>query len=218
MCKEEKVVEKMHLASPSTKPSVIDLSLSTPDLSNNIHWEVTDDLMGTHRPIFLTIERKHQHYQTETKPPKWRIHSADPKQYTKLCEKAFSDSKSSLNNLTTLNSKINYIQSQVTKIGKESVGTRTRLNFTCKPWWTPRISRLIRARKRARRQYSSLKTVTARIAYSTQHNKVRNEISRQKSIADLNYIRRKTKSSSSPFIWKALKNSQADTLHQRSPL
>jgi hypothetical protein len=142
-----------HLQQVGTKKSVIDLTLSTTDLTPQLHWSITSELYSGHRPIFLEIAQKFQPYIPDSKPPSWRLSNPDIKLFHSTCENSFAPLVDIFSTSTDISAMTSLLTSSLLKVGVKAIGHRSRNTRPRKAWFNPHVKSLYATYIRSRRLF-----------------------------------------------------------------
>ena len=193
-----------------TRPSVIDLTLSSISLTPQVEVEVLKDLPEAHhRPILIQVRTVPLVQKALVQGESWRIHAADEKVFQEECERLFSQKLPELlaeKSPHQLGEKIeNLFQAALGKTVPKTKRNEQKLGFKRQPWFTKEIQRLIRACKKARRYVQRFpKSAGCRHRYNRLVKKKKEAIDRARQSFETKFWK-ESASKSQNYMWKAIK-------------
>ena len=147
-----------HFTLPSGQTSVLDLSLSSPQLVPLFTWRVAAHPMGSdHFPIWLDLR---EHGSVGCRPPRWNLTKADWTEFEARLTESFSDVPTYSLSVDDFTSKL--VEAAEACIPRSS-GMPRRPPV---PWWSDACSDAIRARKRAYRAFQRNSSTANMIAFN----------------------------------------------------
>ena len=142
------------LQRPLQNKSVVDISLCSTDLANNITWNTCQDTLGSdHFPIVLEISLHYKKNNIIFPKAKWNLNKANWPLYSSLIEQKFDNQPL----LTNSNDKYKFLMDSINSAAPLSMPTYKP--FKCKsrlppPWWNETCDQAISERKQAIQNYT----------------------------------------------------------------
>lgn len=143
---------------PGLQKSVVDISLSSPDISI-LKWSVTPDTLGSdHFPILMEFDSRHQINDTIFPKSKWNIKKANWDLYSSHIHSSFI----TIPNFSNLNEKWNYLLNCINRSAEISIPKLKPFKIKNRPpapWWDFECDNAIKERKTALNLYKQSPTL-----------------------------------------------------------
>ena len=128
--------------------SSIDLSLCSPSLFLDFHWNVHNDQCGSdHYPVFLRINKPMPHETV----PKWKLHKANWSEFKRLANDLLKKDR-----FEGKTDPISLFSDTIIDIATQTI-PKTSANSKCipKPWFNTECLKAVKARKNALQKFST---------------------------------------------------------------
>ena len=190
--------QQTHFTVPSGRTSALDLSLTSPQLAQDLTWSVHDDPLGSdHFPVWIELQ---DDPVLSSRPRRWNIQKADWTEFQTSLETAFLNtadiSATSTEDFTAI-----LLSSSDGCIPK----TSGRPRRTPVPWWTKECGAAIRARKRAFRKFDRSSTTENLIAFRKARAFARRTIKEAKAVSWRNYVSSLNRFTPTTQVWTRIK-------------
>ena len=190
---------RTHVTLPSGHTSAIDLSLSSPELTDLLAWDVSDNpLSSDHFPIILKYR---DGPILGKRPPRWNLRKADWSEFTSKIEVALSAAPADGQELNAVDLTALLLRAAEGSIPRTS-GFPRRAPV---PWWTDACRDAIRARERAYRTFDRASTTVNAIEFRRARAAARRTMRAAKKASWRAYVSSLNRFTPTSRIWERIK-------------
>ena len=189
--------ERTHFTLPSGQTSVLDLSLTSPQLSILFKWSVHDDPLGSdHFPEWLQFQNSPV---LGSRPRKWNMARADWNGFQTMLEE-------SLPRQTETTMSAEQFSSMLLDCAEKCIPRTSGLpRRPPVPWWTSACGEAIRARKRAYRKFDRSSTTENLIAFRKARAFARRTVKEAKAASWRSYVNTINRYTPLGDVWNRIK-------------
>ena len=189
---------RTHVTLPLGQTSVLDLSLTSPQLAHHFTWTVADDPLGSdHFPVWLRFQGEPA---IGPRPRRWNLRTADWVAFrAQLDEVCCSESICIPGCIESFTSAI--ISAAEGSIPRTS-GTPRRIPV---PWWTDACRDAIRARRRSFRKFDRHSSTENLIAFRKARAFAKRTIQEAKRVSWREYVSRLNRFTPMTQVWSQIK-------------
>lgn len=189
--------------------SAIDLSFSSPALSQRTTWQVLPELYNSdHIPILIKIES--QIAISDRKFNRWNLKNPIWNDFSSSLEKEVKKIKNllSVNDINVIVSKFSdiIIQTAEQTIGRTSISSHRQKV----PWWNQEIKKCIKDKNRALKKFQNTKTTTDHIQLKKLRAKTRYLVKRSKTASWTNFTTNLGSQIDSHLMWNKIRSLQGN--------
>ena len=186
-----------HFTMPSGHTSVLDLSITSPQLMPLFTWRADADAMGSdHFPVWLKYSGQ---VSLGCRPPRWNLRKADWSEFEERTAQAFPTNTEDNLSVSELTSKL--IEAAEGCIPRTS-GMPRRAPV---PWWSDSCRDAILARKRAYRAFRRNSTTSNMIAFKRARALARRTIKEAKQSSWRSYVSQLNRFTPISEVWSRIK-------------
>ena len=199
----------------NANPSVLDLSISTINISSKIHWNICNNSMGSdHQPILITYNETPNLEDSFT--PRWKFTKADWKQFEQKCHEnltlsTFDPTKPIHENLENFQTTLIEIASNTIPKTKKPSKKRKLL-----PYWNDTIKNAIYERNRAHNKWKKSNTTENHIAYKKAKSQATRTIKLESQQFWQNYCNSINSSTKLSSVWRMSKRMNGNSTRPSS--
>lgn len=188
--------------------SAIDLTLTNTSLSPLLEWDVHDDLCSSdHFPIIMKFPTVNAPSFSTKKYLFDKTNWETYQNFTDIVSLSYED--------TNLHTKLNILYDTIRNAVNLTIPSKQTIHKNRQvPWWSEKIARLIKDRKRNLRKYKKSKLLSDLIDFKKARALARLEINSQKQQSWQQFINSINTTSSDKEIWTKIKNIKMGTQTQ----